>query len=108
MKAPRAHQGLYRHIERAARGGAVREGQVEHGPQVPIQANRTAAGAAVQLAEVARVVEQGQPGLDPAQLGEGRRAGIEPVAFRPGKHDDVHRLAHGPRPALDQPVGRRG
>ena len=108
MEAPGAHQRLDRHVERPARRAPEALGEREHRREIVIDVHGAPSGPAVQLAQIARVVEQREPRLHSAQLRERGAAGIEPRLLRLGVHHQVHRLAHRPRPALDEDVAAGG
>ena len=102
MEPPDAHKRLDRHVERPSRRAPEALGEREHRREIAMDVHGTLPGPAVQLAQIAGVVEQREPRLHPAQLRERGGAGIEPRLLRLGVHHQVHRLAHRPRPALDE------
>ncbi len=106
VKPPDPHQRLDRDVEGAPGGALEGTGPRQDQAEVLVHAHPFPARAAVQLAQVARLVEQREPALDPSQLGEGRRTRVEPFLLRCREDDHVDRLPHHPRPALDERVVR--
>src|SRR5258708_9207092 len=58
VKSPHAHQRLNRHVEGAPGGALECRGLRQHRPQIPVHSHPLPARSAVQLAQVARRVEQ--------------------------------------------------
>jgi len=78
MKSPHPHQRLDRNVEGAPGSALEFTGLREDRPQVQVHAHALPARPAVQLAQVARRVEQAEPALHPPQLGERCPARIQP------------------------------
>jgi hypothetical protein len=106
MEPPGTHQRLDGGIECPRRHPLQPETGREDVGEIGSDPQSASAGVPVQLHQITRIIEKGEPALDPAKLRQGSRRRVVALAFRVGEDLEMNRLAHRPGPPLNEPDGR--